>query len=263
MRPTPSSSNGIALEASGLPSAFVERLLRAAQPESGPRRRIRIERARACEAVAETVSDAGGFTIRLPGLDSAYGRAGSNFWSQALHEVFHVRYSDFERFRQLDPYRARLANVFEDVRVDRMGLASFPDYHRMRAADLQRRAFHSAGLFAVGRASSMRLRRDGEGRAAPCFAGSLENITRLLLIEAYEAGFFMKFPLTSKNRARAAAEADIGEAAVEALVAAVQALDFERSAGAPDFAVSGADAAAAIVLKRGASPMTRQIDSFD
>ena len=119
MRPTPSSSNGIALEASGLPPAFVERLLRAAQPESGPRRRIRIERARACEAVAETVSDAGGFTIRLPGLDSAYGRAGSNFWSQALHEVFHVRYSDFERFRQLDPYRARLANVFEDVRVDR------------------------------------------------------------------------------------------------------------------------------------------------
>ena len=73
----------------------------------------------------------------------------------------------------------------------------------------------------------------------------------------------MKFPLTSKNRARAAAEADIGEAAVEALVAAVQALDFERSAGASDFAVSVADAAAAIVFKRGASPMTSPIDSFD
>ena len=73
--------------------------------------------------------------------------------ASGLHEAFHVRYSDFRVFSQiarLSPQALLLANIFEDVRVDRLGLALHPEYHLARAADLQRLAFHGRGVFAEG-----------------------------------------------------------------------------------------------------------------
>lgn len=127
--------------------------------------------------------------------------------ASGLHEAFHVRYSDFRVFSQIarfSPQALRLANIFEDVRVDRLGLALHPEYHLARAADLQRLAFHGRGVFA-----------EGAGDA-------FWRLQRLILLEAYEAGFFMKFPLTSHRRARAALGASLGADALWAVIRAVR-----------------------------------------
>ena len=126
--------------------------------------------------------------------------------ASGLHEAFHVRYSDFRVFSQIarfSPQALLLANIFEDVRVDRLGLALHPEYHLARAADLQRLAFHG------------RVFAEGAGDA-------FWRLQRLILLEAYEAGFFMKFPLTSHRRARAALGASLGADALWAVIRAVR-----------------------------------------
>lgn len=192
-----------------------------------------------------------------------------------FHEAFHVRYTDFELFSGLDPLRLQIANVFEDVRVDRLGLVDMPAHHRLRAADLQRCAFHGKGVFSVFReldgfvedaaTAALLSSKDAPYDPIPSDAFSFSSFspalrstsaiasphTRLsvlssfLILEAYEAGFFMKFPLTSLRRARFAVAALFGVELLNALLKRIRSPKFdalfEARFAARDFAIEQAD----------------------
>ena len=190
-----------------------------------------------------------------------------------FHEAFHVRYTDFELFSGLDPLRLQIANVFEDVRVDRLGLVDMPAHHRLRTADLQRCAFHGKGVFGVFReldvlgdaasaAAMMKCKgavfdpipSEASSAVYPALCSSsavtsphtcLSVLSSFLILEAYEAGFFMKFPLTSLRRARLAVAALFGVELLNALLKLLRSPKFdalfETQFAAHDFAIEEAD----------------------
>lgn len=99
----------------------------------------------------EGVPRTDGTTIWMGPINFASPLAPIYVWGHGIHERNHVRHSDFAEVAATEVKLRELVNVFEDIRVDALGIEEFGSYRSWREALF--RALLEIGQLALGRAS--------------------------------------------------------------------------------------------------------------